>query len=153
MVDRERLLRESDFVSLHLPANPSTAGSFGTEAFATMKPTACLVNLARGSIVDDAALARALRRGVIAGAALDVFASEPPPLDSPLFSLDNVLLTPHIASNTVETMERMALHAAQEVDRVLSGAEPWWPVNSPTRPGPRPLPPAGEAPGDRRTPR
>ncbi|MDR1187702.1 MAG: phosphoglycerate dehydrogenase [Bifidobacteriaceae bacterium] len=134
----DQLLRESDFVSLHLPAGPETDGSFGAAAFAAMKSTACLINLARGSIVDQPALAAAIREGQIAGAALDVFQTEPPSPDDPLFGLENVLLTPHIASNTVETMERMALHAAQEVDRVLAGDAPSWPVNTPepsVRPG------------------
>ncbi|MDR1386348.1 MAG: phosphoglycerate dehydrogenase, partial [Propionibacteriaceae bacterium] len=136
LVERDVLLRESDFVSLHLPSTPDTERSFDAAAFATMKSTACLINLARGALVDEVALVEALRDGVIAGAALDVFTVEPLPENHPLFQLDNVLLTPHIASNTVETMERMALQAAQEVDRVLSGADPLWSVN-PSRPGPK----------------
>lgn len=132
LVDRDTLLRESDFVSLHLPADEATNGSFDADTFAAMKPTSYLLNLARGSIVDEPALIAALQEHVIAGAAIDVYSTEPLPPGHPLFALDNVLLTPHIASNTVETMNRMALHAAEEVDRVLSGGTPKWAVNAPT---------------------
>ena len=94
-----------------------------------MKNSASLINVARGSLVDEPALIAALENGDIAGAALDVYSQEPLPLDHPFYSMENVLLTPHIASNTVETMDRMALHAAQEIHRVLSGGNPEWPVN------------------------
>lgn len=129
LVSREELLASSDFVSLHLPANAQTKGTFGEKELNLMKKSAYLMNLARGSIVDESALIKALKEETIAGAALDVYSQEPLPMDSPLFKLDNVILTPHLASNTDETMDRMALHAAMEVDRVLSGNEPKWPVN------------------------
>lgn len=128
-VSREELLQNSDFITLHLPANASTKGSFGAPEFAAMKPSAYLLNLARGSIVAEPELIAALGEKQIAGAALDVQSAQPLPLDNPLYQMDNVILTPHIASNTVETMNRMALHAAKEVDRVLSGQKPKWPVN------------------------
>ncbi|AYM01707.1 hydroxyacid dehydrogenase [Levilactobacillus yiduensis] len=129
LVSREELLKSSDFVSLHLPANDQTKGTFGANELKMMKNSAYLMNLARGSIVDEPALIAALKDGEIAGAALDVYSQEPLPLDNPLFSLENVILTPHVASNTDETMDRMALHAAMEVNRVLSGNQPKWPVN------------------------
>lgn len=129
LVSRDELLEKSDFVSLHLPATPETNGSFGEKEFQQMKKTAYLMNIARGSLIDEPALIKALAEGEIAGAALDVYSQEPLPLDHPFFANENVLLTPHIASNTTETMDRMALHAAQEVDRVLSGENPKWPVN------------------------
>ncbi|WP_461226190.1 hydroxyacid dehydrogenase [Lacticaseibacillus suihuaensis] len=131
VVSRDQLLAQADFVTLHLPALPSTIGSFDAASLAKMKPSAYLLNLSRGSIVDEPALIDALQRGVIAGAALDVYSQEPLPLDNPLQRMANVILTPHIASNTTETMDRMALQAAQEIDRVLRGERPSWPVNRP----------------------
>lgn len=129
IVTREEIIERADIISLHLPATPATKGSFGQKEFAKMKKTAYFINTARGSIVDEPALIDALKNGAIAGAALDVYSKEPLPLDNPLYQFNNVILTPHIASNTVETMERMALHAATEVHRVLSGKEPKWQVN------------------------
>lgn len=129
LVSRDELLEKADFVSLHLPATPKTNGSFSEKEFRQMKKTAYLMNIARGSLIDEPALIKALAEAEIAGAALDVYSQEPLPLDHPFFENENVLLTPHIASNTTETMDRMALHAAQEVDRVLSDENPKWPVN------------------------
>lgn len=129
IVTREEIIERADIISLHLPATPATKGSFGQKEFAKMKKSAYFINTARGSIVDEPALIDALKNGAIAGAALDVYSKEPLPLDNPLYQFNNVILTPHIASNTVETMERMALHAATEVHRVLSGKEPKWQVN------------------------
>lgn len=129
LVSREELLKSSDFVSLHLPANDQTKGTFGEKELKMMKNSAYFMNLSRGSIVDEPALITALKSNEIAGAALDVYSQEPLPLDNPLFGLENVILTPHVASNTDETMDRMALHAAMEVGRVLSGEQPKWPVN------------------------
>lgn len=89
---------------------------FGAEQFRAMKPTALLVNTARGAVVDNSALAQALRSGLIAGAALDVFENEPKVLP-PLLTLDNIVLTPHIGTNTVETREQMSFYAARNVIR------------------------------------
>lgn len=96
-----------------------------------MKPSAYLINASRGGVMDEEAFAAAVRNGQIAGAAVDVFEQEPPRLDNPLFSLDNVLLTPHMASNTEECMTRIALDAATEIHLVLSGQAPRFPLNQP----------------------
>jgi glyoxylate reductase len=121
------LLVESDFVSLHVPLTPGTDGLLGAEAFARMKPGAILVNTARGPIVDDRALADALRSGRLAAAGLDVFRDEPrvPP---ELLGLENVVLTPHLGSGTRETRAAMASMVSEEVVRFAAGASPLHPV-------------------------
>ena len=102
----EELLTQSDIVSLHLPATPQTRGLIGKEQLAMMKPSALFINTARGVVVDNAALAEALKKGTLAGAGIDVFEMEPPiPTDHPLISAPNVILTPHAAFATAESME------------------------------------------------
>ena len=96
-VDKETMFRGSDFVTVHTPLTSETRHIVNAGTLATMKPTAYLVNTSRGPMVDSDALADALKRGVIAGAAIDVFDREPPPLDYPLFNLPNAILTPHLA--------------------------------------------------------
>jgi glyoxylate reductase len=110
--DFETLLRESDFVSIHTPLSAETRRLFGEAQFKSMKPTAILINTARGPIVDQAALRRALKDGAIARAALDVTDPEPIPPDDPLLELDNITIVPHIGSATVQTREKMATMAA-----------------------------------------
>ena len=127
----EELFASSDFVSLHLPGGAGNKGIVGRKEFSLMKKTACLVNASRGDVVNESELVEALKNGEIAGAALDVFAPEPPERNNPLFALDNVLLTPHNAALTREAMLRMALGAAQGIDEVLTGKRPRWPVNEP----------------------
>lgn len=129
IADRDALFKKSDFVSLHLPANEDTRKAVGARELSLMKPSAFLINCARGMVLDEAALIQALKTGAIAGAALDVFDPEPPARDSELFELENCLLTPHCAAQTTEAADRMSLHAAQEIDRVLSVQKPLWPVN------------------------
>src|SRR5690606_10437289 len=102
------LLRESDFVSLHCPLTPETRGLMGAAEFAKMKPTATLINTARGQVVNQDALVEALRAKAIRAAALDVTDPEPLPLDHPLYTFENVVITPHIASGSLATRSRMA---------------------------------------------
>lgn len=127
------VFRTADFVTLHIPGGPATRGLIGKNQFALMKKTAYFINASRGDVVEEPDLVHALRSGAIAGAAIDVYRQEPPEKDHPLMSMDNVLLTPHNASQTRECMIRMALHAAQGIDEVLSGRRPTWPVNNPVK--------------------
>ena len=117
----EDLLRQSDIVSLHLPLMPETRGLIGAKAFALMKPTAVLINTARGGVVDEPALIEALQKKTIAGAGLDVFAKEPPDRDNPLLQMDNVVVTPHNGGGTVDTMKRIVGHAFDNIMRVERG--------------------------------
>lgn len=119
----EGLLPDADFVSLHVPLLPSTQYLMNDVRFAMMKQTGFLINTSRGPIVEERALLRALRGGVIKGAALDVFEHEPQ-IDPLLFELENILLTPHIASATNETREKMAQIAAKNIIEALSGRMP-----------------------------
>jgi D-3-phosphoglycerate dehydrogenase / 2-oxoglutarate reductase len=128
-VDFAELVRVSDYVSIHAPLMPETQGLFNAEVFRKMKPTAYLINTARGPIVDEAALAHALDAGQLAGAALDVLSQEPPTA-SPLFGRDNVILTPHMSFYSVESLVELQTKAAEEVVRVLTGQAPQNPVNS-----------------------
>ncbi|GAY73922.1 D-3-phosphoglycerate dehydrogenase [Lentilactobacillus kosonis] len=128
-VDREMLLSQSDILSLHMPVTSETKHGIGMTEFKLMKNTASLINLGRGALVNQDDLIQALKTGEIAQAALDVTEPEPLPRDSELYSLDNVLLTPHIAANTVESMTRMAVDAASEVVQVLNNGRPQWPIN------------------------
>jgi glyoxylate reductase len=117
-VDFETLLRESDFISLHADLNPQTRGMFGADQFRRMKRTAVLVNTARGPLVDQKALAEALKAGTIFAAGLDVTDPEPPAPDDPLLKLPNVVVAPHIASATVQARDEMARICA---DNLLAG--------------------------------
>jgi glyoxylate reductase len=125
--DRERLLRESDFVTLHTPLLPETRHLIDERALRAMKPSAILVNAARGPIVDEAALARALAEGWIAGAGLDVFEEEPT-IHRGLIPLTNVVLAPHIASASRDTRIAMATLAVRNCVAVLEGKAPITPV-------------------------
>jgi D-3-phosphoglycerate dehydrogenase len=127
-VDLETLLAESDFITIHCPKTNETDGMIGARQLALVKPTAILINAARGGIVEESALYHALSRGELAGAALDAMAHEPPAPEHPLFTLDNVLLTPHIGAGTEEASARGEWGAAEEVIRVLEGNRPKNPV-------------------------
>lgn len=115
------LLAESDIVTLHLPVMPQTRGIMGREAFTKMKPTAMLVNTARGALVDEAALYETLSQGKLAGAASDVFNVEPCNPDNPLLTLDTFIAAPHMASDTLQTGLRMGLMASENALKVLRG--------------------------------
>ncbi|MCD6470740.1 hydroxyacid dehydrogenase [Candidatus Bathyarchaeota archaeon] len=128
-VDLNTLLQESDIITIHARLTKETRGLIGEEELKKMKNTAFLVNTARGAIIDEKALYRALKEGWIAGAALDVFEREPPQPDNPLLKLDNVILTPHIAAWTYESLRRQAFMAAEETVRVLKGGEPRYILN------------------------
>jgi phosphoglycerate dehydrogenase-like enzyme len=119
--DLNGLLAEADVVSLHVPQTTDTAGMIGAAALSRMKPGAVLVNTARGGLVDEAALVAALRSGHLGAAGLDVFAQEPTPPGNPLFSLENVVVAPHVAWVTGGTFERSFATAAENVRRLAAG--------------------------------
>jgi D-3-phosphoglycerate dehydrogenase len=120
------LLERSDFVSIHTPHNSETDHIFNADALARMKPEAILVNTARGPIIDEPALIAALEDGVIAGAGLDVLEQEPPAPDNPLLTLDNAIVTPHVASATTRMRPETRRRAGREVAMVLRGR---WPMS------------------------
>jgi D-3-phosphoglycerate dehydrogenase len=126
----EEALGAGDFVTLHLPLTDETRGSIGTEAFAAMRDGVRLVNAARGELVDEDALATALRSGKVAGAALDVFSSEP--YSGPLLELPNVVVTPHLAASTAEAQDRAGVVVAEQVAAALEGALVTHAVNIPS---------------------
>jgi glyoxylate reductase len=127
-VDRAGLLRESDFLSLHVPLTPDTQHLIRAEDFALMKPSAFLINAARGGVVDEEALVQALKTRKIAGAGLDVFEHEPH-VHPELLKLDNVVLMPHVGSATAETRLKMALLAVENLLSALDRRRPPNPVN------------------------
>jgi D-3-phosphoglycerate dehydrogenase len=127
-VEFGELLKISDYISIHSPLLPETQGLFNADAFRQMKPSAYLINTARGPIVDEAALAQALDAGQLAGAALDVMPKEPT-TDSPLFGRANVIITPHTSFYSEESLVDLQTKAAEEVVRVLQGEAPKNPVN------------------------
>jgi phosphoglycerate dehydrogenase-like enzyme len=118
------LLRESDIVSLHVPLTQQTEKLIGAAELAMMKPGAILLNLARGEVVDEAALADALDSGRLSGAGIDVFSEEPLNPANPLLSAPNVMLSPHIAGTTDESRWRMIEMTLANIQRVLNGEKP-----------------------------
>lgn len=127
----EKLFQICDFISLHLPLTENTKKLISKQEFDWMKKSAYFINVSRGGIVDENALYDALVNDDIKGAALDVFEKEPPDVKSKLLTLDNVILTPHSAALTEESLKNMSLHAAMGVHEVLSGKKPKWMVNNP----------------------
>lgn len=129
------IYREADFISLHVPLVKDTRRMIGKAALDKMKTTAYVINCARGGVIDEEALYDAVSSGRIAGAGLDVFESEildmGKPLDSesPLFTLEQIVVSPHNAALTIEACDRMGIHAAQGIVEVLTGRKPTWPVN------------------------
>jgi len=128
LVDKEAVFREADVVSVHAALTPETKGMVGAAEFAQMKRGAILVNCARGEIVQEAALADALRSGKLSGAAVDVFGTEPP-VGSPLLTAPNVVFTPHLGASTREAQARAGSIIAEQVLKVLSGRRPEFLVN------------------------
>lgn len=127
--DLDRVAAESDFLSLHLHLNTETRHIIDARRLALMKPTACLINVARGALADEVALYEALLHGKIGGAGLDVFAQEPPDFTAPVYQLPNVVVTPHVAGATDGTSRKRADCAAQNVDRVARGLEPLYRID------------------------
>lgn len=122
VMDLDAALPRADFVTVHCPKTPETVGLFNAARFARMKPGACIVNTARGGIIDEAALHAALTSGHIAGAGLDVFEAEPTPANNPLLQLPNVIASPHMAGVTTEAVAAMAVATAENILSVLDGA-------------------------------
>ena len=120
LVELDELLKVSDFITIHLPKTKETANLIGTDALKKVKPTVRIINAARGGVLDESALYEALKNGKVAGAGLDVFATEPC-TDSPLFTLDNVVATPHLGASTDEAQERAGIAVAVSVRKALSG--------------------------------
>ena len=119
--DLQTLCAQADYVSINCPRTTETLGMMGAAQFARMKPTAYFITTARGGIHDETALAQALQTGKLAGAGLDVWAKEPPPLDHPLLAMDNVIVTQHTAGVTRESRENMGRIAAQQIIEILAG--------------------------------
>lgn len=126
--DAEALYRRADFISVHTPATKETIRSIGAKQFGWMKSTAVLINTSRGAVVDEPALIQALRDGQLAGAGLDVSDPEPAQGDNPLHSMDNVIMTPHCAGATYDSMDHMSRDVARGLIEVFQEQRPTWPV-------------------------
>ena len=131
LVDLDALVRQSDVLSVHVPLTDQTRGVINAQRLREMKPGARVLNVARGGIIDEQALADALREGHIAGAAVDVFTKEPPPPDHPLLGAPNMVLTPHLGASTVEAQVNVAFDVADQIAAVLSGGAARYAVNAP----------------------
>src|SRR5215813_712164 len=119
----DEVFRRADFLTIHTPLTPETRGIIGRDAFAKMKKGVRIINCARGGLIDEAALREAIESGKVAGAALDVFETEPPPPDHPLLQLDQVIATPHLGASTTEAQEGVAFTVAEQMrDYLLAGA-------------------------------
>ena len=127
--DLDRIFKESDYVSLHAPNTPVTHDMVNKDRLAMMKPTAFLINTARGGLVVEEDLYEACKNGVIAGAGLDAIRQEPVDPQNPLLTLDNVIIYPHIGGNTTEAAHRASYFSAMGVQEVYEGKEPTWPIN------------------------
>ena len=128
-VELDSLLRRADAVTVHVPLNAQTQHLIDAESLSVMKPTAVLVNTARGGLVDEDALALALRQGRLLGAGLDVLSQEPPPAEHPLFELSNVVLTPHTAGPTWQSYPRRFANCFANIERVQRGERPLWVID------------------------
>ena len=130
LVSLEQLLKEADFITLHIPLTPSTKGIIGARRLATVKPTVRIINCARGGLIDEKALAKALKEGRIAGAAIDVFSTEPT-TESLLFEYDNTIVTPHLGASTSEAQALAATDVARQIVDVFKGRPARYAVNAP----------------------
>ncbi|MEN6521233.1 MAG: phosphoglycerate dehydrogenase [Armatimonadota bacterium] len=131
LVDMEQLLRESDYITLHLPKNKETEGLIGSAEIRAMKDGVRIINVARGGIIDEAALTGALKDGKVAGAALDVYSSEPVSPDNPLLDMANTITTPHLGASTKEAQNRVAVDVAEQIIDYLRGKPVRAAVNMP----------------------
>jgi len=127
--DIDQIISEVDFLSLHLHLNSETRHIIDARRIALMKPTAYLINVARGGLVDEQALYQALVNGKLGGSGLDVFTEEPPNPQAPVFQLPNVVVTPHVAGATYQTSRQRAACAAQNVDRIAQELEPFYRID------------------------
>jgi glyoxylate reductase len=127
-VELDDLIRRADIITFHIPYTPETHHLVSRREIESMRDGVFIVNTARGRIIDQEALTEALRRGKVAGAALDVFDDEPLDPGDPLASMDNVILTPHLGASSIEAMRRMAVQVAEGILKVLSGDAPDHPV-------------------------
>jgi D-3-phosphoglycerate dehydrogenase len=130
-VDFDTLMSTSDIVSLHVLLNAETRGMIDARALSLMKPTAFIVNTARGPVIDIPALVAAVQAGTIAGAGIDVLPVEPCPVDDPVLHEPRIIVTPHLAASSVEAVRDVRIRAAEEALRVLTGNPPKYPVNNP----------------------
>ena len=130
LVPLKQLLRESDFISLHIPLTKSTKGLIGAKELALVKPTVRIINTARGGLIDEAALAKAVKEKRVAGAAVDVFTTEPL-TESALFKEDNIIVTPHLGASTTEAQAMVARDVAEQVIAVFKGKPARYAVNAP----------------------
>jgi D-3-phosphoglycerate dehydrogenase len=127
----DAILKIADAVTVHVPKTRDTANLISSDELAAMKPSAFIINVARGGVVDEAALAAALEAGTIAGAAVDVYSAEPPDPDNPLLRAPNIILTPHLGASTAEAQTRVAVEAAEQVREVLAGRSARYAINAP----------------------
>lgn len=132
LVDLDTLYQESDYITVHVPKTKETTGMINADKIALMKPTVRLINVARGGILDEAAVAEAAKSGRIAGAAIDVFTVEPAPADNPLLGIPNILTTPHLGASTEEAQVNVALDIAEQIVEVLNGHPARAAVNMPS---------------------
>ncbi len=130
-VELERVIKESDFITVHPPLTASTAGMIDREEIAMMKDGVRLINVARGGIISEAALADAVESGKVAGAAIDVFTAEPPQADNPLLGNPRIIITPHLGASTAEAQERVAVDVAEQIVEILQGKPARYAVNAP----------------------
>ena len=132
LADLDTLYRESDYITVHVPKTKETTGMINADKIALMKPTVRLINVARGGILDEAAVAEAVKSGRIAGAAIDVYTTEPAPADNPLLGVANILTTPHLGASTEEAQVNVALDIAEQIVEVLNGKPARAAVNMPS---------------------
>jgi D-3-phosphoglycerate dehydrogenase len=126
----EQLLKESDFITLHLTLTPGTEGLIGAKELAMVKPTVRIINCARGGIIDEEALVKAVKEGRVAGAAIDVFSTEPA-TECVLFGCDNIIVTPHLGASTIEAQAVAAKDVAEQIVDVFNGRPARYAVNAP----------------------